>query len=64
MRQLAGAAMVILEFENVWESDLVAALHRALDVARINGSDLESKIRSLLDEAEADEVQAIKVALQ
>lgn len=64
MRQLAGAAMVILEFENVWESDLVAALHRALDVVRINGPDLGSKIRSLIDEAEADEARAIKAALQ
>lgn len=51
--------MIILEFENVWESELVAALHRALDVARINGSDLETKIRLLVNEAEAAEMERV-----
>jgi hypothetical protein len=54
IRRIEGAVMIILEFENVGESELVAALYRALDVARINGSDLESKIRLLVDEAEAE----------
>ena len=49
--------MVILEFENVWESELVAALQRALDAARVNGSNLESKIRLLINEAEAAEME-------
>lgn len=56
--------MVILEFENVWESDLVAALHRAHDVARINDSDLASRIRTLLDEAVANETEYFKNNLQ
>ncbi len=56
--------MVIPEFQNVGESHLVAALHHALDVARINRSDLESKIRLLIDEAGTDKAQAIKIALQ
>ncbi len=56
--------MLIIEFENIWESDLVAALHRALDVARINDSDLASRIRTLLDEAEANETESLKTRLQ
>ena len=56
--------MLILEFENIWESDLVAALHRALDVARMNDSDLAPRIRMLLDEAEANETESLKIKLQ
>lgn len=56
--------MLTLEFENVWESDLVAALHRAHDVAKINASDLAPKIRMLLDEAESNETDVLKSKLQ
>lgn len=56
--------MIVLEFENVWESDLVAALHRAHDVARISDSDLAPRIRALLEEAEANETRYFNTKLQ
>ncbi len=43
---------MIIEFENVFESELVAALHRALDLARANKSEFVSRIEELIDEAE------------
>lgn len=46
--------MLIIEFENVWESELVAALHRALDIAKIQHSPLAPRIETLIDDAEAD----------
>lgn len=45
-------AMLIIEFENVWESELVAALYRALDIAK--HSPLAPRIETLIDDAEAD----------
>lgn len=44
--------MLIIEFENVWESELVAALYRALDIAK--HSPLAPRIETLIDDAEAD----------
>ena len=51
---------MIIEFENVFESELVAALHRALDAAKANNSSLVARIEGLVDEAEhldADEIK-------
>jgi hypothetical protein len=43
---------MIIEFENVFESELVAALHRALDLAKENNSTLVTRIEDLVDDAE------------
>lgn len=46
---------MILEFENVFESELVATLHRALELAKANKSVLTERIESLVSEAETIE---------
>jgi hypothetical protein len=47
--------MMILEFENVFESDLVAALYRALHEAELRKSGLTKRIEDLVREAERDD---------
>ena len=43
---------MIIEFENVFESELVSALHRALDAARAKNSLLAERIELLVEDAE------------
>jgi hypothetical protein len=43
---------MIIEFENIFESELVTALHRALDLAKANNSSLVERLVELVDEAE------------
>ena len=49
---------MILEFENVFESELVATLHRALDLAKANNSLLTERIETLVSQAEMIDADA------
>lgn len=51
---------MIIEFENIFESELVSALHRALDAAKATESDLVARIEILIQEAEKSEVDSLQ----
>jgi hypothetical protein len=55
---------MIIEFENVFESELVAALHRALDLAKANRSSLIGRIENLVDDAEHLDADERELSLQ
>lgn len=46
---------MIIEFENIRETDLVAALHRALYEAKLAHSTLAAPIEKLVRQAERDD---------